>query len=89
MYMVTVITAIDDGGIEEFVGWFSKRKKAIRHVINNNSDINETMFDYALVQYMPEGFYQISPDKMWFKFNYDTKKYEMLCERCNPEYDKK
>ena len=69
-------------GSERLVGYYADKQHAIEAVKNNNADINETCYDYALVEEVEEGLYQpANSDKRWlFKFNRDTKLYEPIEE---------
>ena len=58
------------------VGWYKNKDQAITCVAENRCDLNETIYDLARIQFIPEGIYTLHREDMWFKFNYETKKYE-------------
>jgi len=77
MYFITMYADLEDSQKDKsFVGWFKSRRKAIKCVVNNVGDLNETVYEYARLSFIPEGIYMIPEEDIWFAFNYDTKKYE-------------
>ena len=77
MYFITMYADLEDcENDKSFVGWFKSRAKAINRVVNNAGDLNETVYEYARVSFIPEGIYMPPEEDIWFAFNYDTKKYE-------------
>ena len=77
MYFITMYADLEDcENDKSFVGWFKSRAKAINRVVNNAGDLNETVYEYARVSFIPEGIYMPPEEDIWFKFNPDTKKYE-------------
>ena len=63
---------------ETCLGWFDNEKEAVNFVESNRLDINETCYDYALISFIPQGIYRVPVQQIWFKFNYDIKKYEKI-----------
>jgi len=77
MYFITMHVDLEDCENDKFfVGWFRSRDMAIECVVNNVFDLNETVYDYAQISFIPEGIFMIPEEDIWFAFNYDTKKYE-------------
>ncbi len=65
-------------GCTNTVGYFYEFADAQRAVIGNVCDINETIFDYAVIEEMPVGLYPYSTNSWFYKFNYDKKVYEAI-----------
>jgi hypothetical protein len=63
---------------ENCIGWLANEQEAIDFVVNNTSDINETCYDYALIAFIPQGINRVPTERIWFKFNHDTKKYDRI-----------
>ena len=78
MYFITMYADLEDcGNDKSFVGWFKSRRRAMNCVVNNIYDLNETVYKYARISYIPEGIYMCPQKDVWFKFNADTRKYEL------------
>ncbi len=67
-----------DLGCTSTVGYFHDLTEAQRAVMGNMGDINETCYDYAVIEEMPVGFYQHSINSWFYKFNYDKDEYEAM-----------
>ena len=81
MYFIYMHENYEDNG--EFVGWYKNKDQAIDCVTENMCDLNETIYDYACIQTIPEGIYNPSTENNWFIFDYETKKYEPTKSICN------
>ena len=67
-------TKFPDFGSSSIVGYYFDMDKAFGIVKENVCDINETCYDYALIEEIREGLYQsASSDCRWF-FKYDKDK---------------
>lgn len=60
------------------VGFFHELAEAQRAVIDNMCDINETVYDYAIIEEMPVGFYPYSTNSWFYKYNYKKDEYEAI-----------
>ena len=80
IYVVTVIENFKTRSHRRTVGFYFDEKKAIENVKDNSCDIEECLYDWAVIEEMPAGFYICPTKEMWFKWNEDTKKYEK-CEK--------
>ena len=65
-------------GCTSTAGYYNKLSEAQRAVMNNMGDINETVYDYAVIEEIPPGFYQHSINSWFYKFDYDKKVYEEI-----------
>jgi hypothetical protein len=62
-------------------GWYSNLEEAKQHVRDNVTDINECMYNYAVIENVPKGILPIDTKEVqWFKFNKKIDKYEE-CEK--------
>lgn len=85
IYMVTTFTKMEkddlgwpDTGSSNFIGWFSAERRAREFVINNECDIWETIYDYALIEEWCEGYSGYTLDAYWYKYNREIDKYEPI-----------
>ena len=62
------------------MGFFTNKQDAFEAVVNNSCDINETIYDYAIIEEVQEGLYPCSTARWFFKFNRETKKYDFMEE---------
>lgn len=79
-------TKFPDFGSERLVGWYSDFETARSSVSENVCDINETCYDYALIEECEEGLYNPSSNRWWFQFNRETDSYVQINE---PDFMKK
>lgn len=69
-----------DIGCGRTFGYYKDREIAIRMVELNNLDIHERLYDYAVVEYIPEGLYNIAEERLFFKWNENTRMFEQTEE---------
>lgn len=68
-----------DFGHERNVGYYTSLDDAINSVSNNNCDIWETIYKYAMIEEVKEGLYGSACMRTWwFKWNEELKKYEPM-----------
>lgn len=67
------------------VAWFSDYWQAKKYVENNICDIHETIYDYAVIETLPEGIYPTDFGDIdgvykcdYFKYNIETGKYDAI-----------
>ena len=83
---IDVSTGHSDFGCTDIVGFYTNFKQADSRVKENACDINETCYDYAIIEEVKEGLYQY-PRKRWlYKYNKDNNEYEKIEE---PDYLKR
>lgn len=77
MYFITTIQ-IKNNQIQSTrcVGYVSDLDLAKEIIENNEYDLNETIYNYALIENIPEGIYQYDMSPLWFKFNELDEKYK-------------
>ena len=87
IYTILVFTRLEEDehgwpnfGSERLVGYYTDRKIAFDAVKCNACDINETCYDYALIEEVEEGLYNAATHRYLFKYNYDKNKYEQIEE---------
>lgn len=69
-----------DIGKTRIVGWYSDGDEAIKHVENNDWNIRDGIYDYALVEECDEGFYPYNSKRWFFKFDEDEEVYWVIQE---------
>ncbi|MCI8397739.1 MAG: hypothetical protein HFJ52_09125 [Clostridia bacterium] len=74
MYFVTTLCNVDED--KRCVGYFKTFEEAENIVLNNIGDINETIYDYAIIENIPEGLYQYDQNASWYQWN--NGKYEKI-----------
>jgi len=83
MYFITGIEKLDkDYGVKgtRCFGYKKTWLEADHSVRGNSCDINETIYDYAVIEFIESGLHFIC-DKRWFyKFDYDKRMYEAISE---------
>jgi hypothetical protein len=81
MYFITAMEDLKDGrypiGARTF-GFFDDLDNAKLIVENNISDINETIYDYVVIEKIRQGLYPDVLSRILYKFNYDKKQYEIV-----------
>lgn len=85
MYFITTFTqyTIDSLGYPDLgdirtVGYYTNKEDAINTVIENRCDLWETIYTYAVVEYIEPGLYQLAEERWFFKWNMDTEAYEPI-----------
>lgn len=56
-------------GAYRTVGYYLHKKWAIEDLHRNNCDIQERIYDYAVVEKIPQGLYPIAEETIYFKWN--------------------
>lgn len=77
MWFITTITNLEEFNTRT-VGWFNDYDEAEKIVLENQCDLWETIYDYAVIDWIPKGLYQSDGGYFWFKFNIETSKYELV-----------
>lgn len=78
MYFITTITNLSNYGNSRCIGYFSDQDIAIKTIESNWGDFWETIYNYAVIENIPEGIYQIDPNPLWFQYDRDTEKYKSI-----------
>lgn len=75
-------TKFPDFGSTSVPGWYSEKEKAFKAVRENACDINETCYDYAIIEEIEEGLYNpaMKHQRWFFKFNREKDEYEEIKE---------
>lgn len=70
MYFITTIQ-LKDGEQKDSrcIGYFKQFEEAEYIVLNNVGDIEETIYNYCVIENIPEGIYQYDQNAKWYKFN--------------------
>jgi hypothetical protein len=78
MYFITTIekteNLFDSFQNQRTVGFFEKLEQAEDIVKNNRCDINETIYDYAVIEYLTDGIYPVAELIELYKFDHDKNK---------------
>lgn len=62
------------------VGYFKNKEDAVFSIENNVCDIFENTYNYAVLEHVDEGLYQVDFKPTFFRYNLGKKKYEK-CEK--------
>ena len=76
IFTVTSIAIIDNKISTRNFGFFFEQEKAINAVLKNTLDIFEHRYEYAVIEEVSEGIHANLGNEIWFKWNWDKKKYE-------------
>ena len=87
IYTITMLEKVENDkngwpsfGSTDVVGYYTDLDVAIEAVTNNACDINETVYDYAVIEKVSEGLYNPSVTSYWFKYNREKDSYEPIDE---------
>lgn len=85
MYFITTFTqyiiterGFPDIGDSRTVGYYADKKDAIDTVLENRCDLWETIYTYAVVEYIEPGLYSIASERWFFKWNNETGQYDPI-----------
>lgn len=85
IYTITMLEKIESDkkgwpnfGSTNIVGYYTDLAVAIEAVTSNACDINETVYDYAVIEKVSEGLYHPSVTSYWFKYNRAKDSYEPI-----------
>ena len=73
-------TKCPEFGSSRLVGWYPNYNVAEWAVLDNVCDINETCYDYALIEECEEGLYNPANKRWWFKYNHEKNRYFQINE---------
>jgi hypothetical protein len=78
--MIEKKSGFPDFGATRTVGFYYEKETALDAVHNNAGDMNETVYDYAIVEEVEPGLYPCSTVRWLYKFDYKTKQYNPIEE---------
>ncbi len=68
LFFVTTIQVVDDEIVDtRCVGFFEEYEEAKRAVCKNLYDIHEGIYDYAVIEAIQSGLYQVDSNPKWFQ----------------------
>ena len=77
--MINVITTINSRTqSSRAVGYYPTIEEAKDIVINNRCDLNETIYDYAVIEDIAPGLYRYAEQPLWFVYNPKEDKYDQM-----------
>ena len=76
MYFITMARKDLDPQTMECVGYYQDFDYAKDTLVTNQLDINETIYDYAMIEEIRNGLYADNVRRWWFKFDYNKGIYE-------------
>lgn len=86
-YFITVFTKLEQNkgflvnvGIKRCWGFYEDKGTAIKAVEENWTDLNETIFDYALIEGYNEGIGHYTGFRKLFKYDYQSNRYVEIDE---------
>lgn len=62
------------------VGYYNEKTDAVKAVTMNACDIHEMTYNYAVIETIKEGLYEIDPNPSFFKYSPERDSYE-LCDK--------
>ena len=88
IYTIMVMTGLSydeqtkcpEFGSERLVGWYPEFGQAQWAVTENICDINETCYQYALIEECEVGLYRPSIKRWWFEYNREKDGYVQIDE---------
>lgn len=81
IFLITTISVTNNEfSSSRTVGYLNNLNKAKEIVENNYYDLFETIYDYAVIEEVPEGIYPLYKNQFWYKWNLKEDKYEE-CEK--------
>ena len=81
------ITVAKDSETTRCVGFFENYTDAVNRVIHNSFDISEDgYYPYAILEYIPEGIYQYSDDRIGYVFSKELGEYVRLSLKDLPQW---
>lgn len=84
MYFITCFSryeinrGIPDIGSARTFGYCNDRDEAIEIVRKNCYDIQERIYRYAVIEYIPEGLYELATERLFFEWNENTETFEPI-----------
>lgn len=69
---------VPDIGSNRTFGYYCNKGDAVEAVINNYADIYEYTYRYAVIEHILEGLYNVASERLFFEWNDETKKYELI-----------
>jgi hypothetical protein len=85
MYFITCFSqyqltesSIPNIGYSRTFGYYNDRSTAIEMVEINNLDIQERLYEYAVIECIPEGLYNPAEERIFFKWNEDKQVFERI-----------
>lgn len=67
-----------DFGSSRIVGYYTDKSYAISAVEANMCDINETCYNYVIIEKIEEGLYNPSDETIFFKYDINTDTYKEI-----------
>ena len=67
-------------GYVRTIGWYPEEEMARNSVLRNACDMNETIYEYTMIEELEGGLYPNVVRKWFFKFNRPTRTYEEIEE---------
>lgn len=64
-----------DIGASRTFGYFGDKDVAIEAVRKNWSDIQERVYRYAVIEYIPEGLYELAEERWFFEWDENDKRF--------------
>ena len=74
IYIVTLMENLTNYN-NHTVAWFYDKKDAFKVLNQNSCDLNEHLYEYAVVEKLHEGIYPVDMKPQWFKWDEDKEKY--------------
>jgi hypothetical protein len=76
MYFITTVCKDFDHQTMRCVGYYQNFDYAKDTLVTNQLDINETIYNYAMIEKIRNGLYADDIIRWWFKFDYEKGIYE-------------
>lgn len=69
---------VPDVGDYRTFGYYPHKERAIECLHNNNLDIHEDMYDYAVVEEIPMGLYTLAEERIFFKWDEEKHRFSEI-----------
>lgn len=90
MYFITTLYKDENGELDpaRCMGYYKDREYAIEVVENNVCDIREFIYEYVIVEHIPEGIFPYADpeERILFQWNDINKKFEKIDEPKDMEH---
>jgi hypothetical protein len=68
-YEIDKKTGVPDIGAERTFGYYPYKEWAVEDLHDNNCDIHEDLYNYAVIEKIPTGLYPLAEERIFFKWD--------------------
>ncbi len=81
IYTITTLNVKEGQWDIRCIGYYFSERIAIKEVEYNGGDMHEDSYEYAVVEEVHPGLYDVNRKETWFKWNKASEKYEIIEEK--------